>query len=154
MNYHFEILYAMKLPKSLTSVTPFSKTLAAILFITFPFLGFYLGTQYEKGINPQDSDKSSIFQNLLCKKWGTVCSPNYTDPNGGCAPKKICGDPSPAPTIYSPSAIPTSIPTLLPPQNPPPEEGVACTQDAKMCSDGSWVGREGPRCEFRKCPGE
>lgn len=32
------------------------------------------------------------------------------------------------------------------------EEGVACTMDAMQCSDGSWVGRTGPNCEF-VCPG-
>lgn len=31
---------------------------------------------------------------------------------------------------------------------------VACTMDAKLCPDGSYVGREGPNCEFRACPGE
>ena len=30
---------------------------------------------------------------------------------------------------------------------------VFCTQDAKLCSDGSYVGRTGPNCEF-VCPGE
>lgn len=30
--------------------------------------------------------------------------------------------------------------------------GVACTQEAKQCPDGSFVGRTGPRCEFAKCP--
>jgi len=29
---------------------------------------------------------------------------------------------------------------------------VACTMDAKLCSDGSAVGRTGPNCEFAKCP--
>ena len=28
----------------------------------------------------------------------------------------------------------------------------ACTQEAKLCPDGSYVGREGPNCEFTKCP--
>lgn len=27
-----------------------------------------------------------------------------------------------------------------------------CTQEAKLCSDGSYVGRTGPNCEFAKCP--
>jgi len=36
--------------------------------------------------------------------------------------------------------------------NPP--EGVACTQEALECSDGSYVGRSGPKCEFTACPGE
>ncbi|MEK7613679.1 MAG: hypothetical protein AAB439_02275 [Patescibacteria group bacterium] len=29
---------------------------------------------------------------------------------------------------------------------------VACTADAKLCPDGSAVGREGPNCEFAACP--
>ncbi len=28
----------------------------------------------------------------------------------------------------------------------------ACTQEAKQCSDGSYVGRTGPNCEFTACP--
>lgn len=31
-------------------------------------------------------------------------------------------------------------------------EPIACTADAKLCPDGSAVGREGPRCEFPACP--
>lgn len=33
-----------------------------------------------------------------------------------------------------------------------PEQPVACTMDAKMCPDGSYVGRVGPNCEFATCP--
>lgn len=33
-------------------------------------------------------------------------------------------------------------------------EGVACTMDAKICPDGSYVGRTAPDCEFAPCPGE
>src|SRR3989344_1396998 len=29
---------------------------------------------------------------------------------------------------------------------------VACTQEAKICPDGSAVGRTGPKCEFAPCP--
>lgn len=32
--------------------------------------------------------------------------------------------------------------------------GVACTLDAKICPDGSAVGRVAPNCEFAPCPGE
>jgi len=28
----------------------------------------------------------------------------------------------------------------------------ACTQEAKVCPDGSYVGRTGPNCEFTQCP--
>ena len=31
---------------------------------------------------------------------------------------------------------------------------VACTRDAKLCADGSSVGRTGPDCAFAACPGE
>lgn len=33
-------------------------------------------------------------------------------------------------------------------------EPVACTMDAKICPDGSAVGRVPPSCEFARCPGE
>ncbi|MDO8565503.1 MAG: hypothetical protein Q7R67_02700 [bacterium] len=34
------------------------------------------------------------------------------------------------------------------------EEGeqVYCTMEAKLCPDGSYVGRSGPKCEFAPCP--
>lgn len=34
------------------------------------------------------------------------------------------------------------------------KEPVACTEEAKLCSDGSYVGRSGPNCEFDACPKE
>ncbi len=39
----------MALPKSLTTVTTFSKTIAMILFILLLFAGFYLGYKYREG---------------------------------------------------------------------------------------------------------
>ncbi len=33
-----------------------------------------------------------------------------------------------------------------------PSGGQACTQEAKLCPDGSAVGRTGPKCEFTECP--
>lgn len=35
--------------------------------------------------------------------------------------------------------------------DPPP--GPICTREAKLCPDGSAVGRRGPDCEFDPCPG-
>jgi hypothetical protein len=32
------------------------------------------------------------------------------------------------------------------------KETVFCSQDAKLCPDGSYVGRSGPNCEFNSCP--
>jgi plastocyanin len=31
-------------------------------------------------------------------------------------------------------------------------DNTACTMDAKLCPDGSYVGRTGPNCEFAACP--
>ena len=45
----------MKLPKSLTTVTPFSKTLALVMFIIFPLAGFYIGMQYQKALDVYQS---------------------------------------------------------------------------------------------------
>ncbi|MBI2338686.1 hypothetical protein HYU95_05905 [Candidatus Daviesbacteria bacterium] len=28
----------------------------------------------------------------------------------------------------------------------------ACNEEAKLCPNGSYVGREGPNCEFKQCP--
>lgn len=42
--------------------------------------------------------------------------------------------------------------------NPTPTEygdtkgDVVCTMEAKLCPDGSYVGRTGPNCEFSPCP--
>ena len=91
----------INLPKQLTTVTPFSKVLAIVLFILFPFIGFLSGMQY---------------QSLL----GT-------------------------------SEISPMPPSIFP---PPIEESIACPMDLKTCSDGSFVGRTPPRCEFRPCPTE
>jgi len=33
-----------------------------------------------------------------------------------------------------------------------PLEPVACTMDAKLCPDGSYVGRVPPKCDFAPCP--
>jgi len=38
------------------------------------------------------------------------------------------------------------------PNNNQNQEPVACTMEAKICPDGSAVGRVGPNCEFTACP--
>jgi len=38
-------------------------------------------------------------------------------------------------------------------QKPEPKpQATACTMEAKLCPDGSYVGRTGPACEFTECP--
>ncbi len=54
----------------------------------------------------------------------------------GCVASPPTVTPTPTPTVY-----PTVSPTL-----------VACTADAKLCPDGSYVGRVPPSCDFAQCP--
>ena len=42
----------IRLPKYLTRVTPLSKALAMVFFVTLPFSGFYLGVRYQKSVSP------------------------------------------------------------------------------------------------------
>ena len=52
------------LHRYLFTVTTFSKILAMILFIILPFIGFYLGMQYQETINPPPS---SMFEQVTQK---------------------------------------------------------------------------------------
>lgn len=54
-----------KLPKWLTTVTPFSKALAMILFILLPFAGFYLGMKYQQQISVSVSNNNLSQSNAL-----------------------------------------------------------------------------------------
>lgn len=81
-------LYA-RLPKSLTTVTTFSKLIALFLFILLPLAGFMVGSRFQAKLDSSNNQQ-----------------PGKT----------------------------------------------ACTQEAKICPDGSSVGRTGPKCEFSPCP--
>ncbi len=74
----------------------------------------------------------------------------------GCGCMRLCGD---CPLLTPPypdwckdgKIIPGDIDECGCP-SPPKCEPVACTMDAKICSDGSAVGRIAPDCEFAPCP--
>jgi hypothetical protein len=82
MKYNFfDVLLKPSWKTHFTTVTPFSKILALFIFITFPFLGFYLGYQIPHSVPVPDPVISSkpITQNYHLQK-----SPsNKTDPFGG-----------------------------------------------------------------------
>lgn len=49
-------------------------------------------------------------------------------------------------------SVPTDTPSETP-SIPNPDEVISeCTAEAKLCPDGSSVGRTGPNCEFAACP--
>lgn len=69
----------------------------------------------------------------------------------------VCVRPSPTPCpegyLGGPSGCITEAPKLTPTASvsPGPTQ-VFCPADAKLCPDGSGVGRTGPNCEFASCP--
>lgn len=76
---------------------------------------------------------------------------NYPTPTASIFPSNI---PSPT-TEATSSASPKSSPKISP--KPvltvkPSSIPKACTMEAKICPDGSAVGRSGPTCEFAPCP--
>ena len=73
-----------RLPKSLTTITTFSKALAMFLFILFPFVGFYLGFQYSASLN-QTENMQKIIKNR----------PQNTTPTPTCRPRPACLDATP-----------------------------------------------------------
>jgi hypothetical protein len=87
------------------------------------------------------------------------------EPVGCTEEARVCGDgttrvrkgPScefdPCPEDASTGAEPSpGAPSTEAPSGYP--GGVVCTKEAKLCPDGSYVGRTGPSCEFARCPGE
>ena len=73
-----------KLPKFLTTVTPFSKFLALTLFVTFPFIGFYLGIKYQHLVYSSMPPSVTIFptptKNLVSQdrtKWNYFINLDY-----------------------------------------------------------------------------
>ncbi|MBP6884044.1 MAG: hypothetical protein KBC06_02325 [Candidatus Pacebacteria bacterium] len=61
---------------------------------------------------------------------------------------------TPTPDFYPTTPLPTNPTKPTPTQLSPVDGGdsIACTMEAKLCADGSYVGRSGPRCEFTACP--
>jgi len=47
---------------------------------------------------------------------------------------------------------PASSEIVIASPSPASQAETACTMEAKICSDGSSVGRSGPNCEFAECP--
>jgi hypothetical protein len=107
-------------------VTWYSKLAAVfVLFIFVTLISFYLGSYYEqKKILIQNTSAISNVGNV--KNVQSVPFVNKTNP-----------------------VVPVK-PTKPKPVQPPP--GVACTMEAKLCPDGSYVARTGLNCEFTPCP--
>lgn len=101
-----------------------------------------------KSVSPLYGEKGVSGNNPLYEKKtdATIPPPCNTFPG---APDK-CGDA----VVQSPPTTPPTPPTIkaVPTPAPKPAMPVACTMEAKLCPDGSSVGRTGPSCEFSACP--
>ena len=92
----------MKLPKEITTVTPLSKYLAMILFITLPFIGFFLGIRYQQTIPPE-----TILKTYPTPTPKSGCY--YIENSEAACPKKDCGK-----ILICPTPTPIAIPTVDP----------------------------------------
>lgn len=81
------------------------------------------------------SDLEGILKVLPQLKW--------RDPNPSCLPRPSCLDSTPRCLLPEPVGgwCPSSLSKV-------------CTEEAKQCPDGSYVGRTGPNCEFSSCPSQ
>ena len=123
----------MPLPKSITAVTPLSKTLAVFIFILLPFIGFYLGIQYEKSQNvssapitiptPAPVEDDTVFCTMDAKACPDGSYVGRIPPNCEFAPCQIA-------TI----------------------EPITCPFGVKICPDGTTAKRIPPSCQFALCP--
>ena len=77
----------MRLPKSWTTVTPFSKTIALILFTMLPIVTFLLGMQYEVALSVQNEQTTPPFVQVV----RTITSiPTPTPPVSVVPPRYTC----------------------------------------------------------------
>ncbi len=61
--------------------------------------------------------------------------------------------PTPSPTSTPVEVLQSASPSAAPVKTKKPiSTPKACTMEAKICPDGSSVGRTGPNCEFTPCP--
>jgi hypothetical protein len=125
-------------------VTWYSWTLAVILFFfVIPAIAFYVGMQYQALQEDLRNAPASVGGNIACTEEAKMCPDGSSVGRTGenCSFALCPGETPPSPTVGGVKKSPT-------PKAPP----VVCTADAKLCADGTSVGRVAPKCEFAKCP--
>jgi thioredoxin 1 len=106
-----------------------SKILVGLIVVVVIIAVIFVLTQ-----SGQEAQKTNSPQND-----STIIEKDYASPTGN---QGIIED-----KTENGSIIPKDNPTL--PKN---DEQAFCIQDAKLCPDGSYVGRVPPTCEFAACP--
>lgn len=125
-------------------VTWYSWTLAIVVFFfVIPLVAFYVGTEYG-ALRSERGQSPSIVGATACTEEAMICPDGTTV--GRTGPKCEFAKCPEVAENGSTGTKPTPRPSV------PKTPAVACTMDAKVCADGSAVGRVGPSCEFAKCP--
>lgn len=89
-------------------------------------------------LNPVNTESQTILNQILSTFKFTDSNPTPT-----CRPRPACLDTTPRCMLEARD--------FCPPTPTPNNTEKACTQEAKLCPDGSSVGRQGPNCEFAPC---
>jgi hypothetical protein len=101
----------MKLPKEITTVTPLSKALALLIFITFPICGFFLGMDYQQMVYV-NNQQQIFFEQKIVKPTPTPTPSKYLDGTIVCKTNKDCPSgyhcTQAGPIIYNPETKKTS----------------------------------------------
>lgn len=119
-------------------------TLVVFLVTLVAFLAPYLDT-----VTPQ--------KQMACTEEAKVCpdgsAVGRTGPSCTFAPCPNDNLPNRPGITEEPFIATPTLPVEKPVTPPlPPQKEVMCIQDAKMCSDGSFVGRVAPNCDYAPCP--
>ena len=96
--------------------------------------------------DPQPIDYENV-QSMPFQRLPEANSP-YQSPSPTVTPSPSF---SPSTSDPTPPTSPARTPSPIPSSSPPTGNPSICTQEAKQCPDGSWVGRTGPDCQF-ECP--
>lgn len=101
--------------------------IGAVLIVGF-FIGYYFGSAGEKVANNQTPKTMPIYIYDTPRDNQSSDSDNPTPPTNSAGLD-----------MYEPGFEPGLV---------------ACPMDARICPDGTTVGRQGPNCEFTKCPNQ
>ncbi len=124
--------------------------LVAGLFVFIIFLAGLIG--YSLAASLQKTPVT-----MICSEEQKVCpggsKVNRTGPTCEFSPCPSSTLPNRQGIVEEPFLAPPASPLPTPPKaEKSKKDPILCTQEVKMCEDGSLVGKTGPNCEFAPCP--
>jgi|GEM_PF-933999 len=121
-----------------------------LLFVTTLILGVAIGYFFGFGNGIEKGEPTYISSFEECKAAGYPINGSYPEQCNTPDGKHFVQD------VEETTPEEETPVTPVVPRNPGAvkPEPVFCTMDAKICPDGTGVGRVGPNCEFAPCPGE